>query len=238
MKYLTYSFVLVAFAFQFSGSLQAQHNDIEFGYDSGQIFLETGELTDSSSDAHRIFEGNFPTTGAFERYTDDPGFASEVEEGLGVGANDLIGLDIIQSNNFGSYLTYFDPNTMVISSTGAMITLEKGANSLEVTETSGGLFAVLQADEFGIVHDHIDFYLSDGAEVGAYGLLFEMTSDDGSTANSEPVWLVFNYGMDEEVFDSQALSAFGKLSAVPEPGSTIVFGLAGLALASIRRKRT
>ena len=128
-----------------TGQIQAQHNDIEFGYDSGQIFLETGAFTDSSSDAARIFEGDFPTTGIFARFTDDPGFASEVAEGLGVGANDTIGIDLLQSTNFGSYLTYFDPVSNLIVSTDATITLEKGATSLAVTGTSGGSFTIAQA---------------------------------------------------------------------------------------------
>ncbi len=238
MKNVFYSLAFAASVFLVNGQLLAQHNDIEFGYDSGQIFLVTGELTDSSSDAHRIFEANFPTTGTFARYTDDPGFFSEVAEGLGVGPNDLIGLDVVQSGNFGSFLTYFDPTTMIISSTGAVITLDNGVSSLEITGTTGGLQAIAEADGVGNIHDHIDFYLSDGAAFGAYGILFKMTSDDVSIGNSEPVWLVFNHGMDEAVFDSQALAAFGKFSAVPEPGSAVLLGMIGLAMFGTRRNRS
>lgn len=237
MKNILTTMIVVALLGLVPRMATAQHNDIEFGYDAGQIFLETGELTESSSDAHRLFEGAFPTSGLFERFTDDPGFASEIAEGLGVGPNDVIGLEIIQSDNFNSYLTYFDPDLMKIAATNATIRLEKGSNALDIDAISGGLFTVAQADANGEVHDHIDFLLSEGAEFGAYGILFEMTSDDSAIENSEPVWLVFNYGMDEAVFDGAALEAFGKLSAVPEPSSAMILGALGVGLVSLRRRR-
>lgn len=237
MKKYIISATLIALGVFSYGQVLAQHNDIEFGYEGGQLVFETGDMTHATSDARRLFEGSFPVTGVFERYTDDPGFASELSEGLGIGANDTIGIDVLQSGNFGSYLTFFDPNLNAITATNATITLEKGATSLGINHNAGGLFTISQADGMGDFHDHIDFFLSDGAAFGAYGLLFNMTTDNAGIASSDPVWLVFNYGMDEATFDSVALPVFGKLSAIPEPSSALLIGALGLGLASARRKR-
>ena len=51
------------------------------------------------------------------------------------------------------------------------------------------------ADDEGEVHAHIDFLLSEEAEFGAYGILFRLITDNEAFDPSQPVWLVFNYGL-------------------------------------------
>ena len=62
----------------------------------------------------------------------------------------------------------------------------------------------------GEIHNHLLFTLNQETP-GAYGLLFQFESvpaDGGPVITSDPVWLIFNNGLDEEVFEEQAVAAF------------------------------
>ena len=62
----------------------------------------------------------------------------------------------------------------------------------------------------GEIHNHLVFTLDQNTP-GAYGLLFQFESvpaDGGPMITSAPVWLIFNNGLDEEVFEEQAVAAF------------------------------
>jgi hypothetical protein len=60
----------------------------------------------------------------------------------------------------------------------------------------------------GEIHSHIDFFLSEVAEFGAYGILFHLNADNPSFESSPAVWLVFNYGMSPAEFLEFAIPAF------------------------------
>jgi hypothetical protein len=88
---------------------------------------------------------------------------------------------------------------------------------------------IAQADLSNEIHSHVDFFLSNNAGVGAYGILLNLHSDNADIADSKNFWFVFNYGMSEADFHFKALPAFGK---IPEPSSFLV--LMGLAAGAIR----
>ena len=92
----------------------------------------------------------------------------------------------------------------------------------------------------GGLHQHISFQLDplslDSPEYGAYGLLMELTTHVDSPvglSNSDPFYLVFNFGLDDSQFDD-ALGAFA--AQVPEPASYGLVGLAAVAFAWLCRR--
>lgn len=233
---LTMMLVGLLLLFGASQTAMAAHSDIEFGYEAGQdkIGVEFG-------DEGQVFEGEFPTSTAVlpevEDFTDDPGFASEPEEGLGVGADDIIAYNIL------SDLLYWDGTSFAPVPAGATITIDdNAANSLVVSATSGvqlgdpgGLLNIVgQADDEGEIHTHIDFTLSAIApEGGAYGFKMSL-STDAEVGDSKPFGILFNHGLDEEEFEA-GVEALAE-TLVPEPMSAGLIGLGGAALLMVRRR--
>ena len=78
----------------------------------------------------------------------------------------------------------------------------------------------------GEIHNHLLFTLNQDTP-GAYGVLFQFESepaDGGPTITSDPVWLIFNNGLNEEVFEEQAVAAFASAGEEEEGHSDIEFG--------------
>ena len=206
-------FVLLLIASTTSTAI-AQHSDIQFGANDGSVVILDG--IEGFTDGFQIFEGNFPTFGFSERFSENPGFLSE--NGNMVGAGDEVELEVLHSDTFGSYLTFYDEVAQAFVPTDATITIEDnmGTNTSDLVvgnlALSGENPQFLQtADGLGEVHAHIDFLLSEEAEVnnfGAYGILFKLVTDNPELEDSTPVWLVFNYGMNPSDFDNFAIPAF------------------------------
>ena len=81
-----------------------QHSDVEFDYQNNQITIQDAEF--SGLDADWLFESEFPVDGLSENFSSDPGFASEVAEGLGINPGDDIFLNFIVSPTLGGALQY------------------------------------------------------------------------------------------------------------------------------------
>lgn len=207
----------------------AQHSDIEIGYKDGKIALEVGS-------EGRVFRGDFPTSDLFEQTTDDPGFATNVAEGLLVN-----GLDVIDYNILGP-LGYHDGTSFSTVPAGANITIEDNpggslvVDALTVGPVTGPRF-IGQANSSGNVHSHIDFALNplslDTPAYGAYGLLMELTTDEPGIANSDPFYIVFNFGLEAPQFD-QAVGAFA--ARIPEPASLALAGLGAVGVGCLRNR--
>ena len=69
----------------------------------------------------------------------------------------------------------------------------------------------------GEIHNHLIFDLRGERTEGAYGILFQIEADfadeNGDTdgvvdVTSAPVWLILNNGLDEQVFEEEAVAAF------------------------------
>jgi len=205
---------------------QAQHSDIDFKYDGGKIEVEFGP-------EGRVFESEFPTSGSFEQFTDDPGFGTDAPIGAG---------DTIDYNILGP-LEYHDGNGFAVVPTGAQIKIDDNpTGDLTVTGSTvgpvSGSGVIGQADGTGDLHSHIDFTLepaSPDPPFGAYAILMELTTDATGIANSDSFYIVFNYGLDEPTFEG-AVEDFAQ--AVPEPSTVILALLGCLGLGAVARWRT
>ncbi|MFN5706461.1 MAG: PEP-CTERM sorting domain-containing protein [Planctomycetota bacterium] len=211
-------------------SVQAQHaGDLEFKYDGGQIVIVNGE--EGFADGKKIFEAEMGYGGLFDGYTEEPGFISEVDVGLGIGANDIISYSILQSR-FGYFLNYWNPTTGLVENTSSSLEID-GLASMTISSLLGGGGVLGQADNAGDFHSHFDFQLSPGSNVGAYAILVNMQTNASGIGNSDPFYIVFGYGIDE----AQHGAAVEHFAGVPEPGSIGLLACAAVAgLARFRRK--
>ena len=201
------------------------HSDVEFSYSNDMIDIEFGS-------EGQVFEGDMPATGPLTGFTNEPGFGSETLEGLGIGPSDLISYNVLGP------LVYHDgagfvPTTATIAGddqpdAGVVVISADttGADGL------GGLIG--QADSIGDFHVDLGWDLSDGASAGAYGVLLNLDTDASDIANSDPFFIVFNFGLEEGPFEG-AVEQFA--AVVPEPISLAVVGVGGLLLLTRRRRQ-
>jgi hypothetical protein len=239
-----------------------EHSDAELGYDNltspTKIVLEQDNQT---TEGIQFYESEFELLDDMVSLTDfgsdEPGFETHADDDLLFNAGDgisITALDASLHSSFGvGYVNYFAPGSSGLTAAGRLgISDESGGTSdliLDGTSSSGDPLQLIQiADPTGNIHEHVVIDLLDDQTLagvdtslyGAYGVLFQLHSDFGTLdaaddITSDPFWIVFNHGMDEEVFDSVALSQFG-VSAVPEPGSLAVLLLAG-GMGVLRRRR-
>lgn len=205
----------------------AQHHDIEFSYEAGKIAIEFG-------DEGHVFEGNWENLDGSYYTTDDPGFGSEVDEGLGIDPGDFIRFNVLGPLLFhnGSGFAPLTATSVFINGAGP------GPNVVVDSSTTSGSGFVGQADSGGTLHSHIEFLIADSAPIGAYGLLLSLTAFDEfgqlkGIEDSDPFYLVLNLGLDEEVFEA-AVGAFA--AQVPEP-SAVALVVSGLAALVVYRRR-
>lgn len=194
----------------------AQHSDIMFSYEDDKIVIREG--IEGFTDGLQIFEGNFPTFGFQQRFSENPGFLSSPLLGDMIAAGDDIELELVQSSTFGSFLTYYDPITEALVETDASLTIGDNMgnntadlviNHLDFEGDNPQFIETAFEGETENVHAHIDFFLQpSSAPFGAYGFLFKIISNNPNIEDSNPVWLVFNYGMSFDDFDDLAIPAF------------------------------
>ena len=129
--------------------------------------------------------------------------------------------------------------------------LAQGSDGTFISDLPPSLLGDEEGDEqnielgVGEIHNHLNFTFA--ADAGApsefaVGLLLQFEADlasvagDGIDVVSDPFFVVFNNGLSEEVFETQALPAFG-VNAVPEPTSGILLAAVGSAILTRRRRR-
>jgi len=213
----------------------AQHADIEFGYDDVMAPTEMEvEVVESTIDGLPFFESEMEELDPFDPgnfSSDEPGFITNSAEALEVNIGDRVFLRVLdasQHTSFGvGYVNFFNPADGTMSPGGQMSVFDNTVSETPdlifdgTTIISGEnpqLLGVGNAQNDGGLHEHItiDILNEATAPIGAYGILFQMESDlapvDGvADVISEPFWIIWNYQMDEEDFESLALQAFGAL---------------------------
>jgi len=201
----------------------AQHSDVDFSYVGGQIDIEFGP-------DGPVFEGEFPTLGTLNGFTTEPGFASEVNEGRGIGHGDAV------HYNVRGPLRYHDGSAF--APTTATITGDDQPQVGTViihsdTTAEDGLEGLIgEANGTGDFHADPGWFLSVPVAIGAYGVLLNLETDAPGIAASPPFYLVFNYGLDEPKFDATLLEF---AVTIPEPATFSLLMLSGLML--LRRRR-
>lgn len=216
-----------------------EHSDVRFRYEAGRIVVDPGP-------EGWVFEGHFEVEGIDRQFTTSPGFNSEIEDGRGIGANDTIVYNVLDHLMYwnGDFQTApgeawiriennpsapVVPETMVSATTGVQPgSFDPFRNRIGSAEASGGF------------HTHVDFYLEPNAApepapeswFGAYGIKMSLSTDAPSIADSDPFFVVFNFGLDEEVFEDAVL-AYAAL--VPEPSTASLLAIGALLLCARRR---
>lgn len=205
--------ILVVCTLPFALPIDAQHSDIAFSYEDQSIVMRDG--IEGFTDGLQIFQGNFPTSGFAIRFTENPGFLADIANGDMLEPGDRIDIEILESASFESFLTFYDPVADAIAPTPATIIVEDNGGDATIdlivgnTSLSGDNPQFIKmADSMGEIHAHIDFFLSEEAEFGAYGILFRLNTDNASFQSSPPVWLVFNYGLSPFELQELAIPAF------------------------------
>lgn len=231
-------FIIAALLAPFACSISfAQHSDIEFGYDDytnpTTIIIESDELTE---DGIQIVEGDFETLGNLV-FAESPGFvtiATEDPGGERVNPGDEVSVKFLDASGNSKtgvgFVNFYDHATDQISSVGEVTIAPQNGDSavLDGTTVSNGIDTVLlsvgsdgttQSNSpeeppetlgAGEIHNHLVFTLGQNAP-GAYGLLFQFESvpaDGGPVITSDPIWLILNNGLDEDVFEDEAVAAF------------------------------
>ena len=180
----------------------------------------------------RILDGSTTAVGAgFVNFYD-----AATDQILSDNNTDTIEISNQGSVDVGTFGDSFSGDDVLLLSTGSDGTIF--SNSPDAASVLLGV---------GEIHNHLVFDLLGSESVGAYGLLFQLEADfadangnvDGTVdATSAPAWLLFNNGLDDDVFEDQALAAFGvSVASVPEPTSSVAFLMAAGAVLSRRRRR-
>ena len=238
----------------------AQHGhagDVEFGYDD--VNNPTGfeiEHDEFTSDGFLFFESEFEELDPFnpgDWSSDEPGFTTASAEGLLVNPGDQIWLNAMDAaveTTFGvGYVNFYNPGTDSLEAAGRLGIYDNSTSTADLILSGGSIESGANPQFIGLgdidgdVHDHLIVDLLDDATapIGAYGVLFQMQSDydvaDGNMdLDSDPFWIIWNYGMSDEDFDDLALPKFGAVEAVPEPSTIGVFAF-GMAAVMLRRRR-
>lgn len=210
---------------------QAQHFDIQPKTVAAKIGVDAYDDSTSMTVASDVtaFGYDFQEDPADPYFASDPGF-NALAGGLPPGSSFGFGIlsDLLYWNGTG-------PVSFGAVPDGESLTLTFGANSRTAGTGSGaqaGFFFGGAVTASGSFHKHLSSILNGGAGaadplVGIYALRIDLTSS--VLANSDPLWLVYNNGLGEEVHDRAVDYLAG---AVPEPSALALALLAAIGLAA------
>lgn len=220
-----------AFAAVTASAQHMHEGDIELGVVGGRIVLEGAAETEFGT-GFAIFEGSLDSLLAGPRWrTTDPGFDSE--------AGTFAPSDMVYFAPLGT-LSFW--NGSAWGSPGSAVLVVRDSLDETATYTGTGVMTSAGFDGFisdggatGSIHKHITFTLQNDPlgvmpAVGAYRIQMALTSP--SYESSDPFWLVFNRGLDEEAFEASV-----HIMAVPEPETYALMALGLGFVAFVARRR-
>lgn len=208
---------------------QDEHGDIEFAYEQGKFVIEFG-------DEGPVFEGEFPTDGIDLQFTSEPGFASEVEEGLGIGAGDQITYNVLSDLIFwndGFKPVSADTRIRIVNRPPSPLvpdTLVGVGTGTQPGSLEPALNRVGAAELDGDFHSDLAFFLepkgatADASLFGAYGIMLSLSTDADGVNDSDPFAMVFNFGLEEAQFE-QGVEAIANVVPEPSEATSIIVGL-------------
>lgn len=230
IKYLLlYAALVGPFSWTAAYAQEIQHSDVFFSYGETKIEI----LNDSLVLPQVMLDHGF-----FRQANDNPGFFNERDNGGGTGPSDIVGYNVLDDLIFwsdGDFATPRDTteiriinnprtldNTFIGTGTG-----EQRATFDDLSNTIG------QSSSAGDFHSHVDFRLDpisndpdESPLPGAYGLKLSLSSDNADIQESDPFFIVYRFGIDQEQF-ARALDDFGALlsPATTVPGDFDADGL-------------
>lgn len=235
--------VLAAIGLPATAALAGGDGDIAIALRGGQIITGIGDHDFYPNDREfpeRVFGADFENLGGGNIVGEEPGWLGPFADidplndpfptaaTLGFDILDRLlvwnGASTVAGGDFGD-----TTNTMRIFDTSP--------GSPEVftpatTETVEG-FTVVADTSDGIGFDEHPFYQLVNDEPGVFLLNVRITTNDPSILPSEPIWLVFNNGVDEDIHD--AAIEYVEDVIVPAPAGAAVLAMGGLLAARRRR---
>lgn len=207
---------------------QSMHSDIRFAYDAGKIAIDTNV-------GNGVGVGEFAVDGLFRQFETNPGFASENDVGFGIQPSDFVVYNVLDDLLFWNGSDFVPPNagTQVrIENNGSSDTLVHGTSQSMPGSFTPPANSIGQADQSGDFHAHVDFFLEPNnapappplPELGAYGLELSLSTNAAGIADSDPFFIVFNFGLDGEQLE-EAVGAFAGLITASLPGDYNVDGV-------------
>lgn len=191
---------------------EEEHFDIGVWNNGGQ--LQTGgwdhDTESLEVDSLRVFEAHFGEDPSFPFAIDEPGVGG-VAADLGLVEGSSIGLQL--SAGLGVW------NGSGFSSSASSMSVDFGPNS--IGSGAGGVLDFLVIDDYDY---HPIFSIDPTAANGSY--LLEFTATMEGMASSDSFWIVFNLGLDDEVYEESVEWAEANLA--PAPGMIAVLSVAGL----------
>lgn len=153
------------------------------------------------------------------------------------------------SFRFNGTLSSWDGDNYVTESTAAAVQARNtsgpndywtqitgtGISQVNSDNTPGNEVFIGTTDSEGGLHAHVDWFL-DGAPANPTAFLMEIEVLADGYETSEPLPVLFNYGMDEEAFED-AVYAAAEAYSIPEPGTAVLVGLGLTAVLVGRRRR-
>ena len=181
-----------------------------FGLDGDQIITN-----------QRVYDSFFPTFGISKQFSSNPGFAAE-SDGLGtIGSRREVVYDVLDRLFFWDGSQFVPPDDEVRiridnNPPGSSSTVIDGASSLQVGSIAPPINRIGASSDRGEVHSHVNFFLEAGDDppIGAYGLKIALSTDSEEIVDSEPVFVVFNFGLESSLFE-QSLALFEGILDTP-----------------------
>lgn len=187
-----------------------EHRDIHFVFQDGKI-VPNGVL----------HTANFPRSGISKQFTSNPGFASERDQGGGGIAGEQLVYNVLDRMLYWSEGQFREPNPgtylRVQNNPPATVpdTIVSSSSAPSEGQWSPFRNRIGQAGAGGDIHSHVDFFLEPAEPeepdqtpwTGAYGMKVSLETNRAGAKESDPMVLVFNYGLSAAVFD-QAVQAF------------------------------
>ena len=191
------------------------HSDVFFSYGEERI-----EITPQGG--RLVFPQTMPQRGFFAQYNNSPGFASERDLGGGTAPNDMIGFNVLDRLMYWNEGEFWPPkpdtfirisnNPSTVANTVIGPSTEEQPAGFDPRKNSIG-----ESSSSGDFHSHVEFLLEpladvpeDGPSFGAYGIKMNLASSNETVEDSVPFFIVFRFGIDEDLF-VQALDDFNDL---------------------------
>jgi hypothetical protein len=228
-------------------SLALAHFDVVAYEDNGKI--ATGGHDDGTNEdivSTRVFGYDFGEEPGDPYFIGDPGFNNGAFA-IGVFPNNgLLPASKTLGFNVTTNLLYWDGTGSVAfapAPAGVSLGLQRSSSTVHISGTgqTGTVPTISSTGASGRVHEHLGSLLqfsddtnpaAPNAPDGIYVVGIELTLPDSGLANSDPIYLVYNALVDEEVHDEAM--AYVEAQLVPEPASWLL-ACVGMGLVVIAR---